>query len=195
MNYTYMFYKNWHTALSCREPYSKLWQPVVILNRISLLRHESFPLGIFILPVVWTSSNVMNQKELNTGTLRVFFSFFVQCLVKLFWSQHRISEVLQNTRSVIGSKSLQEQNTFSQLNSGVSYSHIKPNSGARKNFTAHATAASAPWTQTPRNKDGRKLLPASNSFFYQAVLTYRKAPQVAELQTSPELWGNQLLHQ
>lgn len=118
MNYTYMFYKNWHTALSCREPYSKLWQPVVILNRISLLRHESFPLGIFILPVVWTSHNVMNQKELNIGTLGLFFPLFVQCLVKLFWSQHRISEMLQNSQSVIGSSSLQEQNTFSPFTLG-----------------------------------------------------------------------------
>lgn len=73
MNYTYMFYKNWHTAFSSKELYSKLWQPVVILNRISLLRHESFPLGIFSLPIVWRSSNVMNQKELNIGTLGVVF--------------------------------------------------------------------------------------------------------------------------
>lgn len=57
-------------ALPCRGPYSKLWHPVVtVLKRISLLRDEPFPLGIFIRPIVWTSSNVIpkNQKELKIG--------------------------------------------------------------------------------------------------------------------------------
>jgi len=69
INYSFLFYKNWHTALPCRRPYSKLWHPVVIVfKRISLLRGELFPLEIFILPIVLISSNVIpkNQKELKT---------------------------------------------------------------------------------------------------------------------------------